>query len=348
MFVHELGHFLIAKKSGIRVDEFAIGFPPKIYSWKKGETVYSINLIPFGGFVKIFGENPDEESLAGPDASRSFAKKRRDIQAAVLAGGILFNILFAWILFSGSLMLGVASEGSGPDASLYIVDVAKDSPAKVSGLQAADKIISLSDSAGKTVAAPLTPDAVHDFIVASNGSPVTVNISRGGKEMTEKVTPVKGVVGNDYGVGITMLEISIRKLGFFPAIWEGGKDTVNAVESTAASLWSFIKSAFVAKANLGDISGPVGIVSLVSQAREFGFGYLLSFTALISVNLAVINLIPFPALDGGRLLFVAIEAIRRKAVSPKILNTLNVIGFVILMVLMVVLTISDISKLIGK
>jgi len=109
VFVHELGHFLVAKWAGIRVDEFAIGFPPRLFSWQRGETRYSINLLPFGGFVKIFGENPDEASISGPDSTRSFVNKHRGLQAAVLVAGVAANVIFAWLLISISLMLGLTT-----------------------------------------------------------------------------------------------------------------------------------------------------------------------------------------------------------------------------------------------
>ena len=149
IFVHELGHFLVAKKTGIRVDEFAIGFPPKIFAWQRGETKYTINLIPFGGFVKIFGENPDDESISGPDSTRSFVNKNRGIQAAVLVAGIAFNLIFAWLLISASLSVGLSTSVSGyeqyaPDAKVLVVSVLPNSPAAKAGLQAGDKIEGLS------------------------------------------------------------------------------------------------------------------------------------------------------------------------------------------------------------
>ena len=347
VFVHELGHFLVAKKSGIRVDEFAIGFPPKIFSFKRGETVYSVNLIPFGGFVKIFGENPDEDSMGGQDNSRSFINKPRHIQAAVLVAGILFNIIFAWILFSGSYALGVATEGDGPGSSLYITNVVKGSPAEKIGLHSGDIIKSLSVNNNATQS-DLTAQSVQDIISSSKGKEVTVQYSRAGKDQSLKISPQIGIVKNSYAIGIEMAQISTLKLGLGQAIVKGAKTTFVVIKETIFGLYDLVAKIFSSKADFSQVAGPIGIVSLVGQASQFGFGYLLSFTALISINLAVINLIPFPALDGGRLLFVGIEAIRRKSISPKITNTLNIIGFALLIIFMITVTISDIGRLMGK
>ena len=351
VFVHELGHFLFAKRSGIRVDEFAIGFPPKIFSWKKGETKYTLNLIPFGGYVKIFGENPDEESINGPDKKRSFVNKPKSIQAAVLIAGILFNIIFAWMLFSASFFLGVTTEGSGPNASLVITDVIKDSPADTSGFKVGDVITSLSlapSLENKIIMAPITPEQVKEFIGKSEGKEIAVTYKRGDKDYIKNIKPLTGVVKNTYAIGIQMAEVSIQKLPIHLAVWQGAKTTVQVIKETTVGLYDFISKIFMIKADLSQVAGPVGIVGLVGQASQFGFGYLLSFTALISVNLAIINLIPFPALDGGRLLFVGIEAIRRKAISPKVANAFNLIGFGLLILLMLTVTYGDIMRLFGR
>lgn len=347
VFVHELGHFIVAKKSGIKVDEFAIGFPPKIFSFKYGETVYAINLIPFGGYVKIFGENPDEDSTNGPEKSRSFINKPRHIQAAVLVAGICFNVLFAWILFSGSYALGVATEGGGGDASLYLTNIIKGSPAEIAGLQVGDVIKTLSLNKVPTLNTP-TAQSVQDFISSSNGDEVTVLYSRNGAEKSLKISPQKGITKNTYAIGIEMAEISTLKLGIGPAIVKGAETTLTTIKETALGLYSLLAKIFTAQADFSQVAGPIGIVSLVGQASQFGFGYLLSFTAVISINLAVINLIPFPALDGGRLLFVCIEAIRRKTISPKITNTLNIVGFAILIIFMITVSFSDVMRLLGK
>lgn len=344
IFVHELGHFSFAKKFGIRVDEFAIGFPPKIFSWIRGETKYSLNLIPFGGYVKIFGENPDEESMEGPDKARSFVNKPKYVQAMVLVAGILFNIIFAWILFSASFAFGIISISDNPNAPLVITDVVKDSPAEVAGLKSGDTILSLSSSFAEQVA-PITPEKVKEFVSGSDGKEIMVNIKRDGNTIQKNILAKKGIAGDDFAIGIQMAQVEKIKYGFFPSIIKGAETTYSVFKETAVGVVQFLTRIITRTANFEEVAGPVGIVSLVGQASQFGFGYLLSFTALISINLAVINLIPFPALDGGRLFFVGVEAIIRRKVSPKFMNALNILGFVLLMIFMITVTISDVGRL---
>lgn len=352
IFVHELGHFLVAKWSKIRVDEFAIGFPPKIFSIKKEgwQTRYSLNLIPFGGYVKIFGETPDEESLK-PEATDSFVNKNRWIQAAVLVGGVAFNIIFAWLLFSISFMSGFPSIVTEENrekidgAGVVITSIAPDSPAMNAGLQIGDKIETITVGEVAILTQP-TVEGVQNFIADNQEGIIDFLIIReNGEEEIIAVTPAAGILDDKKAVGITMNLIGQLKLGFFGAIWEGGKMTTNMTKNVAVGLAGLIGDIFKGEADLNQVSGPIGIVGLVGDASQFGFTYLLGFTAFISLNLAVLNMIPFPALDGGRLLFVIIEGITRRPIKPVVANTLNVVGFSALILLMIVITVSDVVKL---
>lgn len=351
VFVHELGHFLVAKKSGVRVDEFAVGFPPRLYSKKVGETVYSINLIPFGGYVKIFGENPDSDSIDGPDKKRSFINKPRYIQALILVAGIVMNILFAWVLLTASFTLGVSQTSAVSSGSLVIVtDVMKDSPAEISGIKAGDLITDI-EFRDKPKAAEgnneekIDTEIVRNIVGSSNGLPLVVTYIRGDQTATTSVTAKSGLANNSYAIGIQMADVENTKLPFGEAMVQGAKTTYELFVATMVGTVNFFGSAFTLNANLADVSGPVGIAGYLNQAREFGLSTLLSFVAIISLNLAVINLLPFPALDGGRLLFVAIEAVIRRPINPKITNTVNLIGFGLLMLLMITITVSDVGKL---
>lgn len=344
IFVHELGHFLAAKKSGIRVDEFAIGFPPKIFSWKRGETLYSINLIPFGGFVKIHGENPDEVALTGPDKERSFVNKSKSTQAFVLSAGIIMNIFFAYFLFVGSFMLGVPSVNDNTEGSaLYITAIAESSPAELAGLQTGDKILKI-ETTGNVLEGKISPDALVSFIAEAKDG-VVVTLERSGQAQEIEVLPKEGVVAGRLAIGIQMAEVSFEKLSFFKALSKAFTTTGIVIKETTVGIAKFFASIFTFNADLKSVSGPVGIASLVGDASRFGAGYLMSFAALISINLAIINLVPFPALDGGRLLFVFLEVLLRRKISIKIQNVLNFLGFAFLMILMVVITFSDIKKL---
>ncbi|MEI8337621.1 MAG: site-2 protease family protein [bacterium] len=356
IFVHELGHFLFAKLFKMRVDEFAIGFPPKIFSWKKGETTYSVNLVPFGGFVKIYGENNDEDSAELKIEERSFASKPRYAQAAVLFAGIVFNILFAWVLFTSSFYIGApTAAGPGETGRLMISSVISASPAELSGLKPGDIVTEIDPPAdagrsgtGKVITSP-TPDDIKNVVAGSKGNPILLQINRAGKNISLNIIPVKNIVGEkkDFAIGIEMVLVSVKKLSLVSSVIEGFQTTITSFKDTAVGIYSFLFKAFQAKADLGQVSGPVGIISIVGDASRFGFGYLLSFAAVISLNLAVINLIPFPALDGGRILIVCIEAIRRKAINAKVINWVNGLGFLILIIFMVAITYSDLSRIFG-
>ncbi len=349
ILVHEIGHFLAAKLSGIRVDEFGIGFPPRIWGKKFGETIYSINWIPFGGFVKIFGESPDSESIEGPDNKRSFVNKPKWIQAIVLVAGVTFNVIFAWLLISVGFMSGMptpvdyASAGEVEDAKLTITIVQPESPAEEAGIQSGDVITALR--AGENTLGEITPSGVSSFVEANGESDLVVSYIRGEEVGEVVVSPAGGFIEGKKAIGISMDMIGTLTLSPIGALIEGAKTTYNLTGLVAVGLWDFISASFTGQANLNQVSGPVGIVGLVGDASALGFVYLLSFTAIISIHLAIINLVPFPALDGGRLLFVLIEKIKGSPISPKVANMANGVGFVILILLMVVITFSDIAKL---
>lgn len=347
VFVHELGHFIAAKRSGVRVDEFSVGFPPRIWSKQVGETLYSLNLIPFGGYVKIFGENPDADSIAGPDKERSFVNKKRHLQAYILVAGVVMNILFAWVLLSLSFVVGVNQAGVDSSRGEYVMvtEVVKDSPAEISGLHAGDLLKSVAPVGKTDDSQKISTHVVKQVISESLGTPLEVMYVRGATVATTTITPKLGIVKDEYGIGVGMADIDTVRLPIHKALIEGALTTYNLFVETTKGTLGFFAQAFAFNANLKDVSGPVGIAGYLNQAREFGFSTLLAFVAMISINLAVINLFPFPALDGGRLLIVGIEAIIRRPINPKITNILNLIGFVFLMGLMVTITVSDIGKL---
>jgi len=358
VLVHEFGHFFSAKKFGIRVDEFGFGFPPKIYGKKFGETEYSLNLLPIGGFVKIFGENPDENLPAGeagntngPDAERSFVNKAKWKQAIVLFAGVFMNFLLAWVLFSIGFMSGLPTSVNNDtdyvvsNVNLTVVSVLENSPAFTAGLKSGDKIISAESSFD--VMGDINPDTFKSFIVLHPDQEITLGYLRGKDSQihTTKFIPVKNSTNGEPMIGISMDMIGMAKLPFFSAFKEGLALTWFVVKGTVVGLYTLIMDSLQGKGSLASVTGPVGIVGMVGDAYQFGFVYLLSFTALISVNLAIINLLPFPALDGGRLLFLLIEKIKGSRLNPKFANTANLIGFGILILFMLIITYRDIVKL---
>jgi len=226
-----LGHFWVAKKGGIRVDEFAIGFPPKIFSWVRGETKYILNLIPFGGYVKIYGENPDTDSISGPDSARSFVNAPKWKQICVLVAGVGMNIIFAWLLISISFMFGslIPINEDLPDYSKYVNDkqviltgVLKDSPAEKAGLERGDKLIQV----GTLLEKDLTTDLIRQEIENVSTAQIAITYNRQGEITPTFISPELNLTENRKVIGIYMENVAVVRLNPFLALWEGGKMTI--------------------------------------------------------------------------------------------------------------------------
>ncbi len=343
IFIHELGHFLVAKKSGIRVDEFAIGFPPRLFSYIKNGTRYSLNLVPFGGYVKIFGENPDE-GATDKNASDSMINKPKSTQALVLVAGVVFNVLLAFLIFIilfikgaefNSNLVPFVSETTGVRVeSILDNSLAQDAGIKVGDIIEGIKVGSeevvtdntqiltalYSEQKATTSLALLTPDAKQYQVTLIPPTPDT----KFGMSLTDRVFIKTNPIKATYYAFLT---------------------TGNMFKLTAVGLFDFLGQLFTGKANFKEVAGPVGIVGLVGQAAENGLNDVLFLTAIISINLAVLNLLPFPALDGGRLAVIGIEAVLRRDLDYKKVAIVNVVGFFLLITLMVVLTFHDIKNL---
>jgi regulator of sigma E protease len=350
VLAHEFGHFIVGKKAGIRVDEFAFGFPPRLFAKKKGETTYAFNALPIGGYVKIYGEDPTQE-IEG-DVSRSFSHKPRYVQSMVILAGIVSNILVAWIIFIAILSIGMQTSvggntfGSLQNVEVMTTQVLPGSPAAAAGLLAGDVITNVRDESSKEAVAIVTPEQVTAFISAREGKQIAMTIARKGVREEITVIPKLGVSSSGKpAIGIAMDEAGLLKLPFHLAILEGAVKTYDYTASTAIGIFDFLYQTVTGHANFKDVSGPVGIVGAVGDAAKLGFVNILFFAALISINLAVINLIPFPALDGGRFFFILIEGIIRRPLPAKFTSWTNALGFAALMLLMIVVTYHDVIKL---
>ncbi|MEW5907635.1 MAG: RIP metalloprotease RseP [Patescibacteria group bacterium] len=334
---HEFGHFIIAKKSGVRVDEFGFGFPPRLLKFKKGETIYSINLIPFGGFVKIYGEEGAEKQ-----DPRSFASKPISIRALVIAAGVIFNIFLGWILISSGYMVGLPTSVSSAPAgaeiserSIIILEVRNGTPAEIADLKAGDKILGFNSI-----------EEFQSFVAENKGREVKLNYQRGEENFSAKITPRADPPQGQGSLGISLDEIGIVKIPWYRAVWEGAKVTYNLLITIAVSIYMFVANAIKGLAGFEQVLGPVGIVTVTGTVAKMGFAYILNFVALLSINLAIINILPFPSLDGGRLLFLAIEKIKGSPVNPKISGIIHSIGLALLLILMLAITYHDIMRLI--
>ena len=360
VFVHEFGHFFSARRLGVRAEEFGFGFPPRIFGvykdkngkWKKvwgnkkvednSDTVYSINGILVGGFVKIKGEDGDNK-----DNSDSFSSKKIWKRAIILSSGVLMNIVLASVLISIGLMIGLPryldddklpASVTVKNEQVSIVEVVEDSPAALAGFQVSDTIVSINDTEIKT------GEEVVNLIASSTGE-VSIIIDRSGEEKEIKVSPEIKPENNVKTIGIAFLDSATVRYPWYLAIWEGIKMTGQLLWAIVYSLFDLVRNLIVGSNVAVEVAGPVGIANLTGQMFRLGLIYLIQFTALLSLNLAIINILPFPALDGGRLLFLLIEKIKGKPVKQEIEAVFNNIGFLLLMALIIWVTLKDIIKL---
>jgi regulator of sigma E protease len=340
ILVHEWGHFIVAKKTGMRVDEFGIGFPPTLFGYTWRGTRYTLNALPIGGFVKILGE--DGTTTQSPD---SFGAKSTWAQAAVLIAGVTMNVILAFVLFVFVFTYGVSTvveEGTRDDAQLVVTSVVPQSPAAQAGIEVGDIIVSYGEGTGA-----LTPSAFREY-TKSGARTLSVTITDTTENKTVALEPVKGLIAEDsevYAVGIGPSHVAVVSEPFFSAVVHGAQATYASLIAITVGLSHFLVDIVQNDADLSQVAGPVGIVGLVGDAAEFGLTSLLLFTAMISLNLAVINMLPIPALDGGRLVFVAIEAITRRPINPVWSMRINTVGFLLLLALMALVTFSDVGKL---
>jgi regulator of sigma E protease len=350
--VHELGHFFVAKWSGMAVDEFGLGYPPRAATLGTYHgTTYTLNWLPFGGFVKIRGENLADD--AGGDDPESFTARPRLLQALVLVAGVTMNIVLAYVLFVAVLYMGVTRPLDPTDAGLAthvqlgVIDLLPGSPASAAGLLPGDALVEARDVSGTWQATDA--DSFTKFVAESGGSDITLSIARGNDALTETVRPVTGLLESDpsrYAIGVSVAQIGTVRESFPSALVSAGRVTKNALLATGSGLAHFFYGVFTLSANWSQVSGPVGIAGAVGTASAEGFGNLLTLVAIISINLALINLIPIPALDGGRLLFVIIEAVLRRPLPARAAGMANAIGFAFLLLLMLAVTAHDIFRLV--
>lgn len=351
VFIHELGHFLFAKLFNVRVDEFGFGYPPtmfKMFNWRG--TDFTMNWIPFGGFVKIFGEADNGEELTEQEKIVSLVHKPRWQQLLVMFGGILFNIIFAWILLSGLYVSGVtAPVDSAPvgyefsDSKLMVSGILADSPAEEAGLLPGDELKEYFNETEQVTVNMEDITNVSDFInvTAELGSDVGFVVLRDDTLEIISITPEQGVVDGKYGIGVNLDRVGELQLPIHQALWYGAKNTLNFT----IAIFNGFGQLITGKISADNVSGPVGIVKQVGEASSIGFSYLIGFTALLSLNLAVLNIIPFPALDGGRMFIILIESVIRKRLNTTVVNWINTIGFFILIALMLVVTVKDVINL---
>jgi regulator of sigma E protease len=337
---HEAGHFLVAKMFGLKIDEFGFGFPPRIGAIKKGDTEYSFNWLPFGGFVKISGERGEfamQDELKNGSAGKAAAihddKHLFFNQAAwkkslIVLAGVIINFIFGWILLSIVLMVGTPQ-------TLVISAIQPDSPAAQVGIMPGDVVRGYASS-----------QSFIDYINAHRGDQITIAVLRDNKKVDFNVTPRVTTSPDQGPVGVELEEGGSPREAPLPAIWDGLQSSVILFGLTLAAFWQLIAQLFEHASLLPGVVGPVGIVGIAEETGKIGLMYLIQLLGIISINLAVVNLIPFPALDGGRFLMVILEKIKGSPVPEKFEAWVNGVGFAMLLILMVLLTVRDIKGLI--
>lgn len=406
VFVHEFGHFWVAKKCGLIPEEFGFGYPPRAIGWQKltGEkiekvsekenievkitdtkmsdgtdvieeivtdkikeidrivptsrwriikgnaipepvdgmranTIYSINWVPIGGFVKL-----GEDDVVATDANH-FNNKKIWQRAAILFAGVFMNFLLAAVLFAIGFMIGMpqttsdlGSSAEVSDRKIQIMEVLPASPALQAGLEVGDAILSIDGVAMTSL------EQMEKYADEHKDQKLNYKIERSGVEINKEITPVLRQDTNKGGIGVAIVESGVIRYPFFIAIWEGAKTAVAMTWAILVAFYVLIKGLFLGTGVSADLAGPVGIAVLTGQVTKMGLIYILQFTAVLSINLAIINVLPFPALDGGRLLFLLIEKIKGSPVKKELEGTIHYVGFILLMVLVLFVTYRDVVK----
>lgn len=318
IIVHELGHFIMAKVNGVYVEEFSLGMGPKLFGHKGKETEYTLKAFPIGGYVKMLGEEEVVE-----DNKRAFCNKTPLQRISIIIAGPLMNFLFALIIFA------VITMNKG-----YVTNVVdgliEGSPAEEIGIDVGDKIININ---GKKIS---TWEDLTTEIYLSNGEKLNIIVDRDNEEKTFNLTPYFNEEEQRYLVGVKPRAVAAPT--FIESIKQSGKEIKSLVIQTYAAL----KTLITGKGSIQDLGGPVSIVKISGAAAKAGIWSFLNFVAYLSLQLAVLNLLPFPALDGGWTVLLLIELISRRKVNDRIVGTLNYIGFSALILLMILVTIKDI------
>ncbi|MBX4201140.1 site-2 protease family protein [Candidatus Parcubacteria bacterium] len=351
MVIHEFGHFIIAKKFGVKVEEFGIGYPPRIYGKKFGETIYSINLIPFGAFVRIFGEEGDIHD------AKSFSNLAIWKRMLIVLGGVLAFWVAAIVIFSVLFSIGAKVPVGDQDiqgvsdVSVTIMSVQKGSPAEAAGLKSGDIITGVSEAGSPELIEVKKIGDFQEFVKTSNGDPVTVWVDRNGQDVkfdvTPRVNPPEGQGAT--GIALERMATIIQKVPWYMAPVKGIAFTWEVTVKSLQGIFSLLANLFSGRGvpSGAELAGPIGITIFLANAASYGVGFFLYFIGSISVLVAIFNLFPIPALDGGKMVFLAIEKVMGKPVPVKVEQALTIIFFVLLILMSLFITVRfDIPRLV--
>ncbi len=339
VFIHELGHFTVARWLGVAVEEFGLGFPPRMVGITKGPTTYSLNWIPFGGFVRLQGEQED-----GAQRPNSFSQAPFRKQFAILIAGVFMNAILAWVLLSITFVAGVSADPTAlPKNSFIRVSqvrvealVTAGSPSATAGLANGDIILTVN---GQTIE---STEKLINLAQANDYPVLNLSVQHQRKKVDIQITPRPAGQTPRYGLGIQQL-VTVR-YPWYIAPWYGLTTGADMVKQTFIGFGRLVKDIVTTAKVSSDITGPVGIAILTGQVAQYGVIAVLQFMAILSISLAVVNFLPLPALDGGRALFVFLARVRGRPVNPRIEGIIHAVGFYVLLLLILLISIRDISK----
>jgi len=368
VLIHEIGHFIVAKRGGILVEEFGIGLPPRIWGKKIGETIYSINALPIGGFVKLYGEDVDEKTADRGQKTeykgRAFWQKSISRRLGVILAGVAMNFLLAIVVFSVTYFVSGIPVKTG---KVMVVGVSEDSPAALANLKVDDQVLAVDnqkisgvdefiqiakEKAGQVIQLEVKRDKDNP---CQGKSVLGGGIGPGGEtgcvgnNLLVAVIPREKPPEGEGPLGVAISEVEMKHYPFwqmpFYGVREGLKESLSWGRMILNSLGEMLAGLIFKGVVPKDVSGPIGIYQATGMVAKSGLMAILEFLGILSVNLAVVNVLPFPALDGGRLLFLAVEAFFGRKIAPKIEAWANNIGMVILLGLLLLVTINDIVRI---
>lgn len=348
VIAHECGHYFFARWFGVKVDEFGLGFPPKAYVWNgKNGMKWSLNWIPLGGFVKIKGESGDHRM-----DKDSFGHKSILARLLILSAGVIMNLVLAAVLFSFGFLIGIPSVVEGDigsaivrDRAISIGQVLADSPAADAGLKPGDKIQYINGGDYRDGAQ--SGEAAREALIPASGSEsIDLVVLRGEEVLKLSIVPEYFEEYQKEMIGVGVIETGLVRYPWYLAPVKGIETTYLYTRDILVAFGTIIGNIFQGEKAGVEVAGPIGIAVMTGEVVSLGVVYLIQFAAILSINLAIINVFPFPALDGGRMLFVTIEAIRRKPNNPTIEAVVHNLGFALLMLLVIVVTYKDILGLI--
>ena len=347
LVLHEFGHFILAKKFGVRVEEFGIGYPPRLIGKKVGDTIYSINLLPFGAFVRLPGEIEHLED------SDTFSQKPIWQRFLIIIGGVLSFWIVSALIFSLLMGLGMPTSISDDDTGQYatppkvqITGLASDSPAQKAGLKVGDTVLKFALPDSNLQMAIDKTKQLQDLTQQYRGKTVVLTISRGKEVFDVSLVPRVSPPANEGAMGVALARTAIKIYPWYELPVRGIITTWNVTISVVMGWATAIHDLVNKVPSEAQLVGPVGIFSLFNQVSQLGVNYFLNFVAVISIYLAMFNILPIPSVDGGKIMFLAIEAIRRKPVPEKIEQTITIFFFSLLILLMIFVTIKDVMRII--